>query len=674
MKLSIKLKLMIGFGFVLTLMVMVSINTYLQAQQLSHDQHHLSEIGLPSVEAAKDLSNGVNLSLAALRGYMILGKDENKAQLFKKQRLQSWQNIDASIEKLMLLSENWQDEKIKQAIKKVKTDAALLKSAQNEIEEISHHKDNIESLNILLNNAAPEAKKVVLAITRLINLEASQKATAERKKMFKVLADSRGSFALGLANIRAYLLSGNIKFKLLFDQQLKTNNQAFTYLNKNQHLFKSAQLKAWQEYKSARKQFIKWPSEMFASRQADDWNKANSWLASKAAPKAIAIQKAVKLIEDIQHTSMKHDQELFENNLDQLRSVLILTTLLALGCGLAIALWLSGRIVNPLKLLVRRVKDVAAGELAGADLVINTGDELSELSAATNQMTADLRSLIIEITHSIDKLSASSDSMTSCAASTSTGMQEQQAVTEQVATAMEEMTTTVQNVALSAQQASQVTNNANSEADESRRIVDENLTCINQLASVIEKASSSIHALGDDTSGVDEILQVISGIAEQTNLLALNAAIEAARAGEQGRGFAVVADEVRTLAGRTQESTSEIRGLLDRLKNGAQNAIQAMDEGQQQTLLSVDNAKHTASSLNNISDAVTSINDLNTQIAEAADQQHQVTEIMNQDISLIRDKARLASVDTTKTEQSADAVSEQTQKLNTLIGRFKVAS
>jgi methyl-accepting chemotaxis protein len=214
-------------------------------------------------------------------------------------------------------------------------------------------------------------------------------------------------------------------------------------------------------------------------------------------------------------------------------------------------------------------------------------------------------------------------------------IEQQHQETDMIATAMNEMSATVREDAQNTTEAAESADEADTATNSGHNVVVETVDSINTLAEAIENAANTINQLSDETNAVDTILVSISGIADQTNLLALNAAIEAARAGEQGRGFAVVADEVRTLAARTQESTTEIRSMLDRLKTGANNAVEVMSEGHKQAQGSVEKANIALDTLKSITTTVNAIKEMNTQIATAAEEQSAVTDEMSRNITTI---------------------------------------
>lgn len=314
----------------------------------------------------------------------------------------------------------------------------------------------------------------------------------------------------------------------------------------------------------------------------------------------------------------------------------LLAGILVLALGLAVAWWLSRSIVVPLGQTVARLNDIASG---GGDLTqrlaVGGGRELAELGSAFNGFIDKIRELVQQVAAATAQLAAAAEHLSATSTETSSQVQRQQSETDQVATAMNEMAATVQDVARSASEAARSAQQTDEEANAGRLVVQQTVDSIQVLAAEIEDAAGVIMRLSADSEEIGKVLDVIRGIAEQTNLLALNAAIEAARAGEQGRGFAVVADEVRTLASRTQASTQEIQQMIERLQGNAGSAVDAMEKGRTRARDSVAHASRAGESLHAITEAITTISDMNTQIASAAEQQSAVAEEINRNVANI---------------------------------------
>jgi methyl-accepting chemotaxis protein len=252
------------------------------------------------------------------------------------------------------------------------------------------------------------------------------------------------------------------------------------------------------------------------------------------------------------------------------------------------------------------------------------------------------------------------------------GVEKQNTETDMVAAALNEMTASVQEVANHAHQAADSARQADEDASAGNKVVGETMESIRTLAGEVENAAEVIGQLEADSEAIGTVLDVIRGIAEQTNLLALNAAIEAARAGEQGRGFAVVADEVRTLASRTQQSTEEIQEMIERLQGGARNAVGVMSTSRERAQHSVEAAEQARQSLQGISQAITSINDMNTHIASAAEQQSASVSEINNNVENITHVCETTSRGTAALSDATDELAALNRQLDGLVKQFKV--
>jgi methyl-accepting chemotaxis protein len=349
-----------------------------------------------------------------------------------------------------------------------------------------------------------------------------------------------------------------------------------------------------------------------------------------------------------------------------------LGTLITLVFGILVAKFISNSITRPLRLIVTRAKEITSGDLTGIKIQPKGNDELAELTNAMNEMHESLHDIIHLVSDSAGEMSSAATQLQSSALQTNQGMESQQSETQQVATAMNEMSATVQEVSRHASQAATSASEADKASAHGYNLVSQNMNGINKLALSIGTTSKAINKLGEDTNSVDNIVAVISEIADQTNLLALNAAIEAARAGEQGRGFAVVADEVRTLASRTQKSTEEIRTMLDQLKTGAKGAVQAMDEGQGQAQSSVEQAKNASDAITEITRVVTEISEMNSLIATAAKEQHIVTEEMNRNVVNVNSESHLILQHSRETSAAAEQIGVLSSQMQQVVSRFRI--
>ena len=330
-------------------------------------------------------------------------------------------------------------------------------------------------------------------------------------------------------------------------------------------------------------------------------------------------------------------------------------------------------VTRPLHNLLNRIEQIAEGD---GDLRVRmevlSRDELGKLSDAFNRFLDKLQPLIREVGRVTGEVAESAQTLAGMAAANDRLITSEHAAVDQVSTAATEMSAAVHEVARNAQNAADAARSAEVQSREGAEVVGATIHAIRQLAHEVESASDTIQTLEQETANIGAVLAVIKGIAEQTNLLALNAAIEAARAGEQGRGFAVVADEVRALAARTQDSTKDIQQMIERLQGGVQNAVKAMHVGSEKARFSVERAAGVDGALSATGDAVARINDMAAQIATACEEQSSVTEEIARNISDIRDLSNEAAQTSEQSTQASARLSELSHGLAQLVGRFRV--
>ena len=351
------------------------------------------------------------------------------------------------------------------------------------------------------------------------------------------------------------------------------------------------------------------------------------------------------------------------------RSIAVGSLIILLGIGLVYLA--MARALAYLPKVAAELQRVAEGDLTSS-IDVSRQDEIGDLMRGLQAMQKRLLEIVSQISGTTTRLSTAVDEMSVVTRQTSNNIQQQQQETTQVATAMNEMTATVQEVAKSIANTAQAANEAHNETSSGSKVVGQAIEAIGQLANQIETASNVIHQVEEDSDSISAVLDVIRSIAEQTNLLALNAAIEAARAGEQGRGFAVVADEVRTLASRTQKSTEEINQMIDKLQSGSREAVKVMGESQEQAQSAVEQASAAGTSLAAIAHTVEQINDMSTQIASAAEEQSSVSEEINRNIVQINGMLGQTANGAEQTAAANQDLARMAMELQGMVGQFKV--
>ncbi|MEH6575477.1 MAG: methyl-accepting chemotaxis protein [Amphritea sp.] len=352
---------------------------------------------------------------------------------------------------------------------------------------------------------------------------------------------------------------------------------------------------------------------------------------------------------------------------------MISLTLIELVLGLILGYIVTISVTRPIKSAVSVANRMAEGDFS-LDVKSDSKDETGQLLNAMGNMSRRLRKMITEVLGSSAQINASTAELSSVSEQSNQAIAYQQSNTEMVATAITEMVATVQDMAENTAGAAHATQQAKIEAQNGVEVVQNNQQAMEQLVSKVNLASDKMNQLKEDSNDIGGILGVIREIADQTNLLALNAAIEAARAGEQGRGFAVVADEVRSLAQRTQQSTQEIQALIDRLQQGTTAAVEVMNESCAQVEDNSQRAEKVRESLSAITQAVATINDMNVQIASASEQQLAVAEDVNQNVVNISESGDQILSGSKQNEISSEELAKLSGELQALMGRFKLTA
>ena len=664
---SLQKKLTISYAMMTGIILLISIITIWQVSSTKKLTNQVSELRTPTALASTTLLSGVNHETSALRGWMLTGD-----KYFKEKRLFARQNeIEPSLTTLRTMSVNWTNP---DNIERLATLEKLLDAFEAEgkkIEEIAQTADNTPAIKILHEKAAPLSETMIRHITNIIDLELRVKEDTGRKALLGMMADVRATTALELANIRAFLLSGDKKYSAAQKALAKKNTKRFTALKNNTKLFTKKQRQAFWAYADARDKFSPLPNKLITMRAQPNWNLANHWMATNLEPISNELKSLLIDMSNNQQQLLINDTKAIKDKAD----LLTITMWVMLLLGVLIAIFLAKLAINTIFSPLAKLRNTLITIEQNSDLSITAdieaNDEVGQMGNALNQMLSKIKAVMMQVTGASTQLASASEQMSSISAQSNQGIQTQLQKSEQIATAINEMSATAQEVARSASTASQAAHDADSQAKEGETVVIRAVESINELNGDVQRIADVINMLSAESENVGRVLDVIKDIAEQTNLLALNAAIEAARAGEQGRGFAVVADEVRTLAGRTQDSTLEIQQMIEKFQHGTQDAVSVMESGKEKANSSVAQAGQAASALTEITHMVSKINDMNTQIASAAEEQTAVAEEINKNILSVNTITQQNSQGAQQTENASRDLSSLAIELQSLVQTFK---
>ncbi|MDP2574626.1 methyl-accepting chemotaxis protein [Vibrio penaeicida] len=395
--------------------------------------------------------------------------------------------------------------------------------------------------------------------------------------------------------------------------------------------------------------------------------------SNKQGDNLMPFNKRVSLGEKSWQLNGYIDLDLIEKNTSSLNWLITMALIVCAVVIIGISVALLHIAFKPLQNLKSVVADLSKGS---GDLTqrldVVSQDEIGQISHSINLFIEKLQKMFVEVSqssHSIDTAVSQINSQTESNLNT---LNNHNIETEQAITAINEMSATAESIAQNASDAAKLTEHTSANAEESKEIVSQAVNSVSALVDEVSSMSQSIGTMSADTKQISTVLQVIGEIAEQTNLLALNAAIEAARAGEQGRGFAVVADEVRALAARTQDSTSQINEMLSKLRNATDNVVSAMESTRNSCENTAENTNKVMDSLNQVTDSVIEINELNALMATSADQQSQVTEEVNRNMVAIQQIVHQLNDNASQANTVNQALDSTSSGLNKVVGRFKV--
>jgi len=512
MKLTLGKRLGIGFGVMILITICVACIVFIKVQAVNQIQDRVIEQRQPTILQSKDILNNINDSLASLRGYIILGKNK-----FKTNRALCWENIDKGLTEMSILSGNWSDPDNIQRLDELKSILNQFSIAQSSIENICQTKQNRPAMMVLLDDAAPQAKKILEAVTHLIDIEKMLPASNDRRKLLVDLADTRGSFAVGLASIRAYLLSGDEKFVKSFKQKWQINTDRFESLHASKTLLTPEQMKYFVSYSETRKLFSPLPNKMFSIRSSNQWNQANVLLAKEAAPRGARAKEIINEMIISQEMLLSSDTDLLAATSESLVNTVLIVASFSFIIGVLVAVINIRTITNTINRIVN-----------------NLNDGFKQISFASGQIASTAQLL-------------------------AQGSSDQAAQLEETSANLTQFSGATTQNAENAQQANVLAAETGVTAKSG-----------NEAMGRMSEAISQINQSAEETA---KIIKVIDEIAFQTNLLALNAAVEAARAGEAGKGFAVVAEEVRNLAMRCADAAKETSVMIASSVKNAQNGV-----------------------------------------------------------------------------------------------------
>lgn len=619
--------------------------------------------------AVMDLDDAIDSSSAALGFFLISGEKRDMANYDE-----AIQHLQSALAKVKRATARMNDPALDEVISRTALRAEKFASYSDRMKVLAtNFVKNQPALSISAEKMNPLATEMTGALTQMLASEADEDVSVARRELFMQISTLRQTWMNVLIANRAFMAFRDNNSKqnlLLYSEGFKT---ALGKLATHTDDLNFDQQNGLEVLQTNLPVFLKFMRTLIKTHGGEKWRMDSYLIRTEIGPLVAAIKQDMTELVNTQRTkTIKVSQEILDNVVSTITVTMIL---MAIGVIMGLSgAWLMARMITrPINETVRHLHDIAEGD---GDLTMRLKvvgkDEIANLSAGFNKIINLIHKTIRQVSGATAQLAGAADQMSHTSIQSHDNVAKQKSDLEQVATAMTEMASTAQEVARNAETAAEGTQTADSQSAEGRHVVSQTMSAINELANEVENASTAIQQLEQDSEQIGSVIEVINGVAEQTNLLALNAAIEAARAGEQGRGFAVVADEVRNLANRTQESTQEIQEMIEKLQTGAKNAAVAMEASQERAKATVEQASSADEALHSISTSVAEVATMNTHIAEAARQQGQVAEEINVSIVNITRVAEQTDTGTDQLAASSEELSSLAVELQGMVGRFKV--
>jgi methyl-accepting chemotaxis protein len=631
---SVNLKLGLGFGLVLVLTSILALTGWTSLGGLIDRSNWMSDI------------TQLNASLTKLRivrlQYMLANGDEAVAQTVQT-------NLDSFAAQQQKLLDSF---KSPDNLKLLNDQKAVITAYQQSLNKMREAYRNGNAARQLMGDKADVANTQINALDSSVR---QAEDSPERFAQFQAVTQAKEDFLLARYEVRGYTANVSADTEARAAAQIE---KAISGLKNLSAAFGASQQAALASLETA----------LGAYRTAvQSYKAANANIVTARAEMTTQGADIVSISEKL------YDIQLERRDAEsaQARSLQLISTLLALLVGIIAALVITRQITRPLQETLAVVERIASGDLSH-NIQVTRRDELGVLQQGIQRMGTTLRELISGIRDGVTQIASAAEELSAVTEQTSAGVNSQKIETDQVATAMHEMTATVQEVARNAEQASQAASDADGQAREGDKVVGEAIAQIERLAAEVARSTDAMAHLQQESNKIGSVMDVIKAVAEQTNLLALNAAIEAARAGEAGRGFAVVADEVRGLAQRTQKSTEEIEGLVAGLQNGTQQVANVMNNSRSLTDSSVELTRKAGASLENITRTVSNIQSMNQQIAAAAEQQSAVAEEISRSIVNVRDVSEQTATASDETAKSSVELARLGSQLQQMVSHFRV--
>lgn len=666
MNLTISGKLQLSFMLLAVLFITSALFTYRSITTVEQHASSLLTSDLPTVDTSRGIQQSVQASLSSIRAYMLLGGDEVAAE----QLSQDVQNIIASTDESLPTLQALIPE---QDFLDIQSQWHGMKGFLNQLLELGHSDENLPAHSLFTNEAAPIAEVALDQIQSLINEESGNLFGGDRKRLFKVYADSYTSLSNALSALRDFLLYGQEEHLDKYRDLIKFHNQSVEEIEEKLDRLSDNDKSLWSLFKEMQGLYFPLAEQVITLRRSPEWNQSNLLMANELLPAANSLDKSLEAIVTAQQNRANQSGEGISQSIQNVLTSTLIAAVLVIVAAIASSKYMGNTIGRRVRQVSERAKTIASGDVSQPPLNVSGKDELAVLTESINRMNESLASIVAGVSGKASQVDISMGELLESAQVTSTNVEQQQTNIVEMGRQLEEIATAARNTLAQAHQSVQKLSDSKDEIELGRDALEQNKITMDSLHGSIENASSRVTQLSKESEAIGRVTEVIEGLAEQTNLLALNAAIEAARAGEQGRGFAVVADEVRMLASRTTQSTTEINNIINAIQSSTNLVVEEIEHSQSLAETGAEHIEKAVSKLVTSTEQISSLNDQMAELAAAAEQQSHATQSIT---GLMNDITHSVDEVSSNSQHASDTslqVKEQVTELNQQMAAFKTA-